>query len=58
MVVGKPGITSPAKPRPTSNNPKEKYSILEKSICLIINFIQYKTIDFHTERPLHHERIH
>ena len=30
MVVGKPGITIPAKPRPASNNPEEKYIILDK----------------------------
>ena len=39
MVVGKPGIITPARPRPVKNKPKEKYIILVKGICLKINFI-------------------
>jgi len=39
MVVGKPGITTPAKPSPVKNRPKEKYIILEKVMYLIINLI-------------------
>ena len=39
MVVGKPGIITPARPRPVKNKPKEKYIILRKGICLKINFI-------------------
>ena len=39
MVVGRPGIITPAKPRPVKNKPKEKYIILVKGICLKINFI-------------------
>ena len=40
MVVGRPGIITPARPRPVKNKPKEKYIILEKGICLKINLIQ------------------
>ena len=40
MVVGNPGIMTPTRPRPVKNKPKEKYIILEKDICLKINFIQ------------------
>jgi len=39
MVVGKPGIITPARPNPVKNKPKEKYIILVKGICLKINFI-------------------
>ena len=39
MVVGKPGIMTPARPSPVKNKPKEKYIILVKGICLKINFI-------------------
>ena len=39
MVVGKPGIITPARPSPVKNKPKEKYIILVKGICLKINFI-------------------
>ena len=39
MVVGKPGIITPARPSPVKNKPKEKYIILGKCICLKINFI-------------------
>jgi len=39
MVVGKPGIITPARPRPVKNKPKEKYIILAKGVCLKINFI-------------------
>ena len=39
MVVGKPGITTPTRPSPVKNKPKEKYIILEKDICLKINLI-------------------
>ena len=39
MVVGKPGITTPARPSAVKNKPKEKYIILVKGICLKINFI-------------------
>ena len=39
MVVGKPGIITPARPSPVKNKPKKKYIILEMGICLKINFI-------------------
>ena len=39
MVVGKPGIITPARPSTVKNKPKEKYIILGKCICLKINFI-------------------
>ena len=39
MVVGKPGIITPARPSPVKNKPKKKYIILERGICLKINFI-------------------
>ena len=39
MVVGKPGIITPAKPSPAKNKPREKYIILEKSMFLKINII-------------------
>ena len=39
MVVGKPGIITPARPSPVKNKPKQKYIILGKGICLNINFI-------------------
>ena len=39
MVVGKPGIITPARPSPVKNKPKEKYIILGKGICLKINLI-------------------
>ena len=39
MVVGRPGIITPARPRPVKNKPKEKYIILEKGICLKLNLI-------------------
>ena len=39
MVVGKPGIITPARPSAVKNKPKEKYIILVKGICLKINFI-------------------
>ena len=39
MVVGKPGIITPARPSPVKNKPKEKYIILVKGIWLKINFI-------------------
>ena len=39
MVVGKPGIMTPARPNPVNNKPKEKYIILGKGICLNINLI-------------------
>ena len=39
MVVGKPGIITPARPSTVKNKPKEKYIILVKGICLKINFI-------------------
>ena len=38
MVVGKPGIITPARPSPVRNKPKEKYIILGRGICLKINF--------------------
>ena len=39
MVVGRPGIITPARPRPVKNKPKEKYIIFGKGICLKINLI-------------------
>ena len=39
MVVGKPGIITPARPSPVKNKPKEKYIILVKGTFLKINFM-------------------
>ena len=39
MVVGKPGIITPARPSPVKNKPKKKYIILETGICLKVNYI-------------------